>query len=122
MNMEQEKYLSKAYGRYIRMSPQKGRLVADLIRNRLVGEALTILKFNERKKISAVLEKVLRSAIANAQQKSPNVDVDNLYIARIEIEQGPTMKRIRPAPQGRAYRILKRMSHVKICLDEKKGR
>lgn len=122
MNMEQEKYLSKAYGRYIRMSPQKGRLVADLIRNRLVGEALTILKFNERKKISAVLEKVLRSAIANAQQKSPNVDVDNLYIARIEIEQGPIMKRIRPAPQGRAYRILKRMSHVKIYLDEKKGR
>ncbi|NMC65866.1 MAG: 50S ribosomal protein L22 [Acidobacteria bacterium] len=120
--MEQEKYLSKAYGRYIRMSPQKGRLVADLIRNRLVGEALTILKFNERKKISAVLEKVLRSAIANAQQKSPNVDVDNLYIAKIEIEQGPIMKRIRPAPQGRAYRILKRMSHVKIYLDEKKGR
>ena len=104
------------------MSPRKGRLVADLIRNRLVGEALTILKFNERKKISAIIEKVLRSAIANAQQKSPNVDVDNLYIAKIQIEQGPIMKRIRPAPQGRAYRILKRMSHVKICLDEKKGR
>ncbi|MDD8020873.1 MAG: 50S ribosomal protein L22 [Acidobacteriota bacterium] len=120
--MEKEKYLSKAFARYVRMSPQKGRLVADLVRNRLVGEALTILKFNERKKISAVLEKVLRSAIANAQQKSPNVDVDNLYIAGIQIEQGPTMKRIRPAPQGRAYRILKRTSHVKIYLDEKKGR
>ena len=122
MIMEKEQYLAKASARYVRMSPRKGRLVADLIRNRLVGEALTILKFNERKKISAILEKVLRSAIANAQQKSPNVDVDNLYIAKIHIDQGPAMKRIRPAPQGRAYRILKRMSHVKIYLDEKKGR
>ncbi|MDD8031324.1 MAG: 50S ribosomal protein L22 [Acidobacteriota bacterium] len=120
--MEKEQYLSKAVARYVRMSPQKGRLVADLIRNRLVGEALTILKFNQKKKISAILEKVLRSAIANAQQKSPNIDVDNLYIASIQIEQGPVMKRIRPAPQGRAYRVLKRMSHVKIYLDEKKGR
>ena len=120
--MEKENSLSEASARYVRMSPRKGRLVADLIRNRLVGEALTILKFNERKKISGIIEKVLRSAIANAQQKSPNVDVDNLYIAKIQIEQGPAMKRIRPAPQGRAYRILKRMSHVKICLDEKKGR
>ncbi|MDI6844884.1 MAG: 50S ribosomal protein L22 [Candidatus Saccharicenans sp.] len=120
--MEKEKYLAKAVARYVRMSPQKGRLVADLIRNRLVGEALTILKFNEKKKISAILEKVLRSAIANAQQKAPGVDVDNLYIAKIQIDQGPAMKRIRPAPMGRAYRVLKRMSHVKIYLDEKKGR
>jgi len=122
MKMEKENYLSKAVAHYVRMSPQKGRLVADLIRDRMVGEALTILKFSEKKKISAILEKVLRSAIANAQQKAPNVDVDNLYIAKISIDQGPTMKRIRPAPMGRAYRVLKRMSHVKIYLDERKGR
>jgi large subunit ribosomal protein L22 len=122
MTMEKEKYLSRAVARYVRMSPQKGRLVADLIRNRLVGEALTILKFSDKKKISAILEKVLRSAIANAQQKAPNIDVDNLYVAKISIDQGPTMKRIRPAPMGRAYRVLKRMSHVKIYLEERKGR
>ena len=112
-------HLSHAVARYVRMSPQKGRLVADLVRDRYVGEALTILRFNERKKISAVLEKVLRSAIANAQQKSPNVDVDTLYISRIQINGGPMAKRIRPAPMGRAYRVQKRMSHVHIYLNEK---
>ena len=66
--------------------------------------------------------RALALAMNLAQQKSPNVDVDNLYIAKIHIDQGPAMKRIRPAPQGRAYRILKRMSHVNIYLDEKKGR
>jgi len=111
--------LSHAIARFVRMSPQKGRLVADLVRDRYVGEALTILRFNERKKISAILEKVLRSAIANAQQKSPNVDVDALYVSRIQINGGPMAKRIRPAPQGRAYRIQKRMSHVHIYLNEK---
>jgi large subunit ribosomal protein L22 len=111
--------LSHAVARYIRMSPQKGRLVADLIRDRLAGEALTILRFSDRKKIAAILQKVLRSAIANAQQKSPNVDVDNLYISRIQINGGPMAKRIRPAPMGRAYRIQKRTSHVHIYLDEK---
>jgi large subunit ribosomal protein L22 len=111
--------LSHAIARFVRMSPQKGRLVADLVRDRYVGEALTILRFNERKKISAILEKVLRSAIANAQQKSPNVDVDALYVSHIQINGGPMAKRIRPAPQGRAYRIQKRMSHVHIYLNEK---
>ncbi|OGD20629.1 MAG: 50S ribosomal protein L22 [Candidatus Aminicenantes bacterium RBG_13_64_14] len=101
------------------MSPQKGRLVADLIRDRLAGEALTILRFSDKKKIAAILQKVLRSAIANAQQKSPNVDVDNLYISRIQINGGPVAKRIRPAPMGRAYRVQKRTSHVHIYLDEK---
>jgi large subunit ribosomal protein L22 len=117
--MSAPSHLSHAVARYVRMSPQKGRLVADLVRDRYVGEALTILRFNERKKISAVLEKVLRSAIANAQQKSPNVDVDTLYISRIQINGGPIAKRIRPAPMGRAYRVQKRTSHVHIYLDEK---
>lgn len=111
--------LSHAVARYVRMSPQKGRLVADLVRDRYVGEALTILRFNERKKISAVLEKVLRSAIANAQQASPNIDVDRLVISRIQINGGPIAKRIRPAPMGRAYRVQKRTSHVHIYLSEK---
>jgi len=111
--------LSHAVARFVRMSPQKSRLVADLIRDRLAGEALTILRFSDKKKISAILEKVLRSAIANAQQKSPNVDVDTLYISRIQINGGPVAKRIRPAPMGRAYRVQKRTSHVHIYLNEK---
>jgi len=111
--------MSHAVARYIRMSPQKGRLVADLIRDRLAGEALTILRFSDKKKIAAILDKVLRSAIANAQQKSPNVDVDTLYISRIQINGGPIAKRIRPAPMGRAYRVQKRTSHVHIYLNEK---
>ncbi len=117
--MSEQSHVSHAAARYVRMSPQKGRLVADLIRDRFVGEALTILRFNEKKKISAILEKVLRSAIANAQQKTPNIDVDALRIADIQINGGPSSKRVRPAPQGRAYRIIKRTSHVHIFLDEK---
>lgn len=120
--MDNENIIAHAAARFVRMSPQKGRLVADLIRDRFVGEALTILRFSDKKKISGIIEKVLRSAIANAQQKSPDVDVDNLFIALIHIDGGPMMKRIRPAPMGRAYRLLKRTSHVHISLEEKKGR
>ena len=117
--MNESTEIARASARFVRMSPQKGRLVADLIRRRYVGEALTILRYSDKKKISAVLEKVLRSAIANAQQKTPNVDVDTLYIAKIQVTGGPTAKRIRPAPQGRAYRVIKRTSHVQIHLEEK---
>lgn len=120
--MNDNPIVAQAGGRYVRISPQKARLVADLIRDRFVGEALTILRFSEKKKASAIIEKVLRSAIANAQQKSPDVDVDNLFIARIFVNEGPRMKRIRPAPMGRVYRILKRSSHVHIFLEERKGR
>ncbi len=117
--MAEAAFIAHAVARYIRMSPQKSRLVADLIRDRYVGEALTILRFNQKQKISAVLEKVLRSAIANAQQKTPNLDVDTLVVGRVHVDGGPTQKRIRPAPQGRAYRIVKRTSHVHIYLQEK---
>ena len=120
--MKDENTISQAVARHVRMSPQKGRLVADLIRGRTVGEALTILRFSEKKKISGTIEKVLRSAIANAQQKVSNIDVDKLFISSITINGGPMMKRIRPAPMGRAYRVLKRTSHVKISLEENKGR
>ena len=120
--MEENNFVSHAIARYIRVSPQKARLVADLVRDRFVGEALTILHFSEKKKASQIIEKVLRSAMANAQQKVPNLDVDNLFVGRIYVNQGPQMKRIRPAPMGRAFRIQKKMSHVHIYLEEKKGR
>ncbi len=120
--MNENSFVSRAIARYIRISSQKAQLVADLIRDRYVGEALTILHFSEKKKASLIIEKVLRSAIANAQQKASHIDVDNLYISRIFINQGPQMKRIRPAPMGRAHRILKRTSHIHIYLEERKGR
>ena len=78
-------------------------------------------RLSAKKKASTVVEKVLRSAVANAQQKSQDVDVDNLYIAEIFVNQGPQWKRFRPVPMGRAARILKPTSHVHIYLDERKG-
>jgi len=120
--MNEQNLVSQAVAKYVRISPQKCRLIADLIRDRYVGEALTILHFSKKKKASLIVEKVLRSAIANAQQKVPNIDVDNLYISRIFVNQGPQMKRSRSAPMGRVTRILKRASHVNIFLEERKGR
>lgn len=120
--MKDQTFVSKATGRFIRITPQKCRLVADLVRDRFVGEALTILKFNEKRKASAIVEKVLRSAMSNAQTKSPNIDVDDLYISEIYIDDGPQAKRIRPAPMGRAYRVIKRSSHIHVFLNERKGR
>jgi large subunit ribosomal protein L22 len=120
--MEEQEFAAEAAARYVRISAQKCRLIADLIRDRYVGEALTILRFSRKKKASSIVEKVLRSAIANAQQKVPNVDVDNLYISRIFVNQGPSWKRFRAAPMGRAHRILKRLSHIHVLLEEKKGR
>ena len=120
--MDAPTYVSHASTRHIRVSAQKCRLVVDLVRERFVGEALTILHFNAKKKASLIVEKTLRSAIANAQQKLPDVDVDTLYVAKIHVDEGPSWKRIRPAPMGRAFRVLKRTSHVHVFLDEKKGR
>lgn len=120
--MEEENIISRAAAKYVRISSQKCQLIADLIRDRYVGEALTILHFSPKKKASSIVEKVLRSAIANAQQKVPNIDVDNLYISKIFVNQGPHMKRFRAAPMGRMSRILKRTSHVHLFLEERKGR
>jgi len=120
--MKEKTNISRAKARHVRISPQKCRLVTDLIRERYVGEALTILNFSKKKKASEIVEKVLRSAIANAQQKEPNVDVDNLFISEIFVNQGPQWKRFRAAPMGRASRILKKTSHVHISLEERKGR
>ena len=120
--MDSMNIVSKAIARHIRISPQKCRLVADLVRDRYVGEALTILRFSQKKKASAIVEKVLRSAVANAQQKSPEIDVDNLFIAEVFVNQGAQWKRFRAAPMGRATRILKRTSHVHVYLEERKVR
>jgi large subunit ribosomal protein L22 len=120
--MEEKSFVSHAIARFVRISPQKARLVADLVRDRFVGEALTILHFSDKKKASQIIEKVVRSAVANAQQKVPNLDVDSLFIGRIYVNQGPQAKRVRPAPMGRAFRIQKKMSHVHVYLEEKKGR
>ena len=120
--MDAPQIVAQAATRHVRVSAQKTRIVANLIRRRLVGDALTILRFNAKAKPSAVLEKTLRSAIANAQQKNAGLDVDHLVIAKILVNQGPSWKRIRPAPMGRAYRVLKRTSHVHIFLAEKTGR
>jgi large subunit ribosomal protein L22 len=107
-----------ASSKYLRMSPQKVRLVVGLIRGRDAGEALNILRFT-KKRATREIEKVLRSAIANAEQKSENVDVDRLVVAEAYVNDGPRAKRIRPAPMGRAYRYQRRMSHITVVVEER---
>ena len=104
--------------RYVRIAPRKVRLVADLIRGKEVGEALAILRLTPRG-ASSVLEKVLNSAIANAEHNF-DMDVNNLRVAKIFVDEGPTLKRFRPRAQGRASRINKRTSHITIVLSENK--
>lgn len=102
---------------YARISSRKVKIVIDLIRNKPVGVAMGILK-NTPKGASEVLIKLLESAIANAENNH-NMDINNLYVAEIYADQGPTLKRIRPRAQGRAFRIRKRTSHITIVLKEK---
>lgn len=108
---------ARATAKYIRMSPQKARLVIDLIRGKNAGEAINILKFT-KKRASHEIEKVLRSAISNAEQKSENLDVDRLVVSHASVSDGPRAKRIRPAPMGRAYRYQRRMSHITVVVEE----
>lgn len=108
-----------ATARYIRTSAQKAKLVLDLIRGRSVNEALAALRFS-RKAVAREIEKVLRSAVANArQQEGFGGDVDRLYVARCHANQGPSMKRVRPAPMGRAFRVLKRTAHITVGVVER---
>ncbi len=109
---------AKAEARYIRVSPQKARLVVDLIRGLKADTARTTLR-TTNKRIAPVVEKVLNSAIANAQNRSEDVDVDNLVVSEAYVHEGPRMKRIRPAPMGRAYRYQRRLSHIVIKVAEK---
>jgi large subunit ribosomal protein L22 len=112
--------VSKATSKFIRMSPQKARLVVDLIRGKNVNEALMTLKFTNKPKTTREIEKVVKSAIANATQKSESIDVDNLFVEQCFINEGPRLKRMRPAPMGRAYRYQRRTAHITIELGERK--
>jgi len=103
--------------RYLKVSPQKVRLVADLIRGKKVDEALSILRFT-KKHSAKDLEKLLRSAIANAENSEAGVDADDLVVSKIYVNEGPREKRIQPAPMGRAYRIQKRKAHVTVHVSD----
>ena len=102
---------------YARVSVQKACFVLDAIRGKSLDEALAIVMYNPRY-ASSIIEKLLKSAIANAENNN-GMKKENLYIAECYANQGPTMKRVRPRAQGRAYRILKRMSHITVVLDER---
>jgi large subunit ribosomal protein L22 len=108
---------AKAIGKYLKGSPQKARLVVDLVRGKKVEEALGILRFS-RKRAARPIEKVLRSAITNAEQKSATVSLEDLVVKEIFVDQGPTKwrRRVRPAPMGRAYRQMRRQSHITVRL------
>lgn len=108
---------ARATARYIRISPRKVRQVVDLIRDKNVGEALAILQFTP-KAASPVIEKVVRSAIANAENNY-DMDPDSLYVAECYVDQGPVLKRVRPRARGMADRIRKRTSHITVVLQEK---
>jgi large subunit ribosomal protein L22 len=115
---DQKQVLSKAEARYTHVSPQKARLVIDMIRGQQAGDAITILN-GVNKRIAPAVEQVLRSAIANAENKSDDVDVDRLFVTEAYVNEGPRQKRIRPAPMGRAYRYQRRTSHIVVKLGER---
>ena len=112
----------RALVRYTRVSAQKARLVIDLIRGRNAGQALEILQFT-KKRVARDIEKILRSAIANAERKAEDsgasLDVDHLYVSECFVNEGSRWKRVRPAPFGRAFRYQKRTSHITVAVAEK---
>jgi large subunit ribosomal protein L22 len=112
--------ISKATLRHLRSSPQKVRLVVDQIRGKKVERALEVLRFSP-KAVSEDLEKLLKSAIANAEQREERVDVDDLVVRAARVDAGPTQKRVRFRAMGRVFRILKRSSHVTLELDLTRG-
>jgi large subunit ribosomal protein L22 len=116
--METNSSSVKAEARYLRVSPQKARLVVDLIRGRKANDAIITLR-TVNKRIAPAVEKVLHSAIANAQGKNEDVDVDRLYVSEAYVNEGPRQKRVRPAPMGRAYRYQRRTSHIVVKVAEK---
>ena len=103
--------------KYLKASPQKVRLVADLVRGKKVEEALNILRFT-RKSCAKDLEKLVRSAVANAENKEASADVDELVVSKIYVNEGPREKRVQPAPMGRAYRIQKRQAHITVHVSD----
>ena len=109
---------AKATARTVRIASRKVRLVVDLIRGKKIGEAIAILRLTP-KAASPVVEKVLKSAIANAEHNY-EMDVENLIVSEVFVDEGPTMKRFRPRAQGRASAINKRTSHITLVVSEKK--
>ncbi|MGA1869065.1 MAG: 50S ribosomal protein L22 [bacterium] len=107
----------KASGKYLRTTHTKARPVVNLIRGKKVEEALNILKFINTKP-ARFIEKILKSAIANAEENKKIDDIDTLYIKEIFVNNGPTAKRFMPRARGRACKILKRSSHIKLALDQ----
>ena len=108
---------AKAVAKFVRIAPHKVRVVMDLVRGKNVADAYAILKFTP-KAGADVVEKVLRSAVANAENNF-EMDMEKLYVKTAFVDQGPTMKRIHPRSRGQAFKILKRTSHVTIVVDEK---
>lgn len=112
------RFAAKARGTFCRISSRKACLVADLVRNKDCEKALAVLKFTP-KKAASIIKKILESAVANASQNPEVKNVDNLFISRIWIDEGPTMKRFMARAMGRAFRIRKRTCHINIVLDER---
>ncbi|MGD0629205.1 MAG: 50S ribosomal protein L22 [Terracidiphilus sp.] len=114
----------RAEARFQRVSPQKARLVLDLIKGRGVEEALTVAQFT-KKRIAPVIHKLLTSAVDNAKylsgEQGLDLDVDNLYVKQALANEGPRMKRIRPAPMGRAFRYQRRLTHIVLSVAERDG-
>ncbi len=108
---------ARAVSRHLRISPQKARLVADMIRGKKVGDALMILDFAP-KKAARMMTKTLKSVIANAEN-TQRVDVDRLFVSKIMVDAGSTLKRFLPRAHGRATPLLKRTSHITIVVDER---
>ncbi len=109
--------VGRARLRYLGTSAQKTRLVVDLIRGQRLAEAIARLRFT-KKAVARDMARLLDSAVANAQHKRQDLDVDQLYVKRAFVDGGPSLKRIRPAPMGRAFRVLKRMCHVTFEIGE----
>jgi large subunit ribosomal protein L22 len=108
---------AKAVAKYVRIAPRKVRVVMDLLRGKNIADAFAILKFTP--KVGAeVIEKVLKSAVANAENNF-DMNVDKLYVSSAFVDQGPTLKRIHPRSRGQAFKILKRTSHITIIVEER---
>ena len=122
--MAQEIREFRAEAKFQRVSPQKAKLVLDLIKGQRVEQALNIVAFT-KKRIAPLVEKVLRSAVQNAnylsQEQGLDLDVDNLFVKMAVANEGPRMKRIRPAPMGRAYRYQRRLAHIIVTVAEKRS-
>lgn len=106
----------KAVARYVRISPQKVRMLADAIKGKPVEKAINVIRFMPQKS-AGIVEKVLRSAVANADQQ-PDIDIDNLVVGNLIVDRGPMLKRFRARARGRGTRILKPTSHITVILTE----